>query len=81
MELRIALSIVIFVFGIILVLNVKHLDANPRVDKSEWRVRPSKSGKTWEAYRYTSGGMYEYKNRFTSPEAAEKWVRDYKLKP
>ncbi len=67
-------------FGLILVGLLigllPHIDCNKRVEGSDWRVRPSRSGKTWEAYRYTKNwGEEEKFTRFKSAAAAEEFIR------
>lgn len=76
--MRLVLLLIVFCVGPLVLLLLPKIDAHPRVDGSEWRVRPSRSGKTWEAYRYAGGiGMEQKRTRFKSREAAEEWVRLY----
>ena len=62
--------VVIFIF----IRLLPHIDANPRAGGSEWHIRASESGKTWEIYRYVGNGLVERYTRFKSPAAAEAFV-------
>ena len=50
-------------------------DRQARVDGSEWRVRPSDSGKTWILYRWVGLGQERSNKRFKTREAAENYAR------
>ena len=66
-------------FMALLVALAPIIDGNKRVGSSGWRVLPSRSGKSWEAYRWVGFGRTECRNRFKSRTAAEEWVRKHNL--
>jgi hypothetical protein len=68
------ICLAIFVFLVVPMLIIG--DRHPRVDGSDWRVRPSRSGKTWVLYRRR--GFYEDRapKYFKSPADAEAFARE-----
>jgi len=68
--LLIAAPFLVLILGSLL----PHIDANPRVDGSEWRIKPSESGKTWEVYRYVGFLRTERFTRFKSPALAAAFI-------
>jgi hypothetical protein len=72
--------IILGIFAVLILgLLLPFIDANRRVDGGEWRVRPSESGKTWEAYRYAGFLQVERYTRFKNPEAAAAFIRRQKI--
>ena len=73
--MHIALAIVGLIGVLLLGALLPYIDGNKRVNGGEWRVRPSRSGKTWEVYRYSGFGREEKYTRFKSAEAAADFIR------
>jgi hypothetical protein len=61
--------------SILLIVFVLHEQHTSRIDGSEWRVRPSDSGKTWILYRSVGLRQERSNKRFKSRAAAEDFAR------
>ena len=70
----ICLAMLVFVVVILLVG-----DRYPRVDGSEWRVKPTRSGKTWILYRWEGWNEMRINKRFKTRQQAEEFARSVLL--
>ncbi len=70
--MKYAICLLLFVVTVVILIIG---DRHARIDGSEWRVRPSDSGKTWILYRWVGINQERSTKRFKSREAAVDYAR------